>query len=98
MGLMTALLTLPLAPVRGVVWVGEQIAEEANRELDVESRIRRELGALELEYELGKLSAEDFEAREDALLEELQLVHEQRQEALLDEQQLVDEEVNRGDS
>ena len=77
MGLITALVTLPLAPVRGVVWIGEQIAEEADRELDAESRIRRELGALELEFELGNLTAEEFEAREDALLEELQLVHEE---------------------
>lgn len=99
MGLISALVTLPLAPVRGVVWIGEQIAEEADRELDPESRIRRELGSLELEFELGRLSAEEYESREDALLEELQLVHEQREDALPEEQQLVhEEEVYRGDS
>jgi hypothetical protein len=75
---------LPLAPVRGVVWVSEQIAEEADRELDVELRIRRELGRLELEHELGNLSTQDFEAREDALLEELQQVHDARQEGQAD--------------
>lgn len=72
MGLISGLLLLPLAPVRGTVWIAEQIAAEAERELDVEPRIRRELGRLELEHDLGQLSDEEFEAREDALLEELE--------------------------
>jgi len=83
MGLITGILTLPLAPVRGVAWIGEQIAEEADRELDVEARIRRELGRLTLDHELGNLSVEEFERREDALLEELQLVHALRQEGAI---------------
>ena len=40
MGLFTGLLTLPLAPVRGVVWVAEQVAQEADRQLYDEDRIR----------------------------------------------------------
>ena len=75
MGLITGLLTLPLAPVRGVAWIGEQVAEQAAQELDVESRIRRELGSLEMEHELGNLTTEEFEEQEDALLEELQQLH-----------------------
>jgi len=31
MGLMTGLLTLPLAPVRGVVWLAERIRDRRNR-------------------------------------------------------------------
>ena len=77
MGLISALVTLPLAPVRGVVWIGEQIAEEADRQLDEESRIRRELGRLELELELGNISNVEFEQREDALIEELQVLRAQ---------------------
>jgi hypothetical protein len=74
MGLITGLLTLPLAPVRGVAWIGEQIAEEADRQLDPDARLRRELGALEIEHELGRISDEDFERREDELLEQLEEV------------------------
>ncbi|MGO4759259.1 gas vesicle protein GvpG, partial [Streptomyces sp. 2MCAF27] len=33
MGLITGLLTLPLAPVRGVAWIAEQLRQEALREL-----------------------------------------------------------------
>ena len=74
MGLITGLLTLPLAPVRGVAWIGEQIAEEADRQLDPEARVRRELGRLQVEHELGDLSDEEFERREDELLEQLEEV------------------------
>lgn len=83
MGLISGLLTLPLAPVRGVAWIGEQIAEEADRELDQDGRIRRELGRLTFEHEQGNLSADEFERREDALLEELELLHAQRREEAL---------------
>ena len=44
MGLITGLLTLPLAPVRGVAWVAEQVAEEAEREGNDGTRARRGCG------------------------------------------------------
>src|SRR5439155_21924405 len=43
MGLFTGLLTLPLAPVRGTVWIAEQLAAEAERELRDERSVRRRL-------------------------------------------------------
>ena len=71
MGLITGLLTLPLAPVRGVAWISEQVALEAERELNDETRVRRELAQLEMQLDLGQISEQDFEEREDALLERL---------------------------
>ncbi len=71
MGLFTGLLTLPLAPVRGVLWVTEQIAEELDRQLFDEDSIRRELMALELEYDDGTIGEAERREREDALLERL---------------------------
>jgi len=72
MGLITGLLTLPLAPVRGVVWVGDQIALEAERELDEPARVRRELAALQAAFERGELGEEEFERAEDELLDRLE--------------------------
>jgi Gas vesicle protein G len=71
MGLFTGLLTLPLAPVRGAVWVAEQVAEEADRRLYDESGIRGELLQLELDVEDGKMDEEERRAREDELFERL---------------------------
>ena len=71
MGLFTGLITLPLAPLRGVVWVAEQVAEEVERELYDEGNIRRQLLQLELDHEDGKLSDEERSAQEEALLQRL---------------------------
>jgi hypothetical protein len=71
MGLISGLLTLPLAPVRGVAWVSEQVALEAERELDDETRVRRELALLEMDLDAGRISERDFEELEDMLLERL---------------------------
>lgn len=78
MGLITGLLTLPLAPVRGVAWVTEKVAEQAELELYDESRIMRELAELESAHDEGQLSDEQFEADVDLLLERLQIGRELR--------------------
>ena len=71
MGLFTGLVTLPLAPVRGVAWIAEQLMEEADRQLYDEGNIRRELLQLEMEYDDGRLSDEERKSQEDALFERL---------------------------
>lgn len=71
MGLFTGLLMLPLLPVRGVVWVAEQVADEAERQMYDEDRIRSELLQLELDFEDGLMSQEERTSREDELLERL---------------------------
>ena len=76
MGLFTGLLTLPLAPVRGTMWIAEQIAEEAARQMDEGRTIRRQLAEVELRYERGELTVEELEEIEDELLERLRLAGE----------------------
>ena len=76
MGLFTALLTLPLAPVRGTVWIAEKLAEEAARELDEGRRVRRQLSEAELAYQRGELTVVELERVEDELLERLRLAGE----------------------
>jgi hypothetical protein len=78
MGLITGLLTLPLAPVRGVAWVAEKVAEQAELELYDENRIMRELADLEAARDAGEISDKRFEASVDQLLERLQTGRELR--------------------
>jgi hypothetical protein len=73
MGLITGLVTLPLAPVRGVAWIAERLAEEAERELYDEGRIMSELAALEELRNRGELSEERFDRGVADLLERLEL-------------------------
>jgi hypothetical protein len=72
-GLITGLLTLPLAPVRGVAWVTEKVAEQAEQELYDESRILRELAELESAHEDGLIDQEAFEQGVDELLIRLEI-------------------------
>ena len=74
MGLISGLLTLPLAPVRGAAWVAQQVAEEADRELFDEDRIRRELAELDLQADEEGLSDEERAHLEDDLLARLEAV------------------------
>jgi hypothetical protein len=76
MGLFTGLLLLPLAPIRGTVWIAEKLAEEAARELDEGQRVRRLLAEAELSYERGDLTVDELEHIEDELLERLRLAGE----------------------
>ncbi|HWE14512.1 MAG TPA: gas vesicle protein GvpG [Solirubrobacteraceae bacterium] len=71
MGLFTGLLTLPLAPVRGVMWVAEQVADEVERQMNDEDQIRTELLQLELEFDDGLIGEAERTLREDELLERL---------------------------
>jgi Gas vesicle protein G len=70
MGLITGLLTLPLAPVRGVVWVAEQLQRVVDQELGEEGT-RRQLAELRMSFEAGEISAEDYAAAEALLVDRL---------------------------
>jgi hypothetical protein len=71
MGLITGLITLPLAPVRGTVWIAERILEQAERELYDERAIRAQLMDIEAAREDGRLTEEEATRAEDELVERL---------------------------
>jgi hypothetical protein len=73
MGVLTGLLLLPLAPLRGTIWLAERLAEAAERELDEEATARRLLVEAEIAFETGELSEAEYEQVEDELLERLEL-------------------------
>jgi hypothetical protein len=86
MGLITGLITLPLAPVRGVVWVVEKVAEAAEAEMYDERKIHRQLNELEIALEVGEIDEEQFVAAEEELLDRLEIAR-TRQRALLEEKE-----------
>lgn len=71
MGLISGLLTLPLAPVRGTVWLAERIQEQAEREYFDESAIRAGLLEVEEARAAGAADPSELDAVEDALIERL---------------------------
>ena len=71
MGLVTGLLTLPLAPVRGVVWLAEQIQEHAEEQYYDPANIRAQLERVEEARQAGELTEEECSEWENELLRRL---------------------------
>jgi Gas vesicle protein G len=70
-GLISGLLTLPLAPVRGTVWLAEKIQEQAEADYYDEKAIRAQLMAIDEAREAGDLEEDEAARAEDELLERL---------------------------
>jgi hypothetical protein len=71
MGLIGGLLTLPLAPARGLVWVFDQAVAEAEAQLHDPARIRVELADAGAALERGEIDEETYEELERELLDRL---------------------------
>jgi hypothetical protein len=67
--LITTLLLLPVAPVKGVLWVAGKITDEAERRYYSEGAIVSELRRVEDARRSGQLSEEQAAAREEELLQ-----------------------------
>ena len=68
MGLMTAVLGAPLAPVRGVLWLAERIGDEAARQMSGPDLIRAELAELARALDRGDIDEATYDAEEERLL------------------------------
>lgn len=71
MGLFTGLVTLPLAPVRGVTWLAERLQEQAEQEFYDPTAIRRQLEEIEDARAAGEMSDDDAAELEEELLNRL---------------------------
>jgi hypothetical protein len=69
--LIIGLLTLPLAPVRGITWVAEQVLQEAERQWYDPNAIQEALLEVEARREAGELSADEAARLEEELVERL---------------------------
>ena len=79
MGFLINVLTLPImGPIKGIVWIAEKVVEQADRELYDEEAIRGRLMELELNYDLGKISEEEYLTIEEELLARLKVIRERR--------------------
>ncbi|MFE2101819.1 MULTISPECIES: gas vesicle protein GvpG [unclassified Streptomyces] len=73
MGLIGEVLLLPFAPVRGSAWVIGQVLREAERIYYDPATVRAELARLEEQLETGEITEEEFDRREDELLDRLEI-------------------------
>lgn len=71
MGLLSGVLGLPLAPVRGVLWLAEQIRDHAEEQYYDPVRIRAQLEAVDEARRAGTMSEEECAELENELLQRL---------------------------
>ena len=78
MGLITGILTLPLAPLRGTLSLAELLRDEAEAQLNDPERIRRELEHVDELRQQGLLDEDEAMAWEDSLIDRLTTPSEDR--------------------
>jgi hypothetical protein len=80
MGLLSQILTLPMAPLRGTVWVLERVVETAENEYYDPAPVQQELADLEKALLAGEIDDETFDRREDELLDRLDEIRAYREQ------------------
>ena len=71
MGLITGLFTWPVAPVRGVSWIAEQVLDEAERQWADPAAVERALVDVDEKRRSGELSEDEAAALEEELVARL---------------------------
>jgi hypothetical protein len=71
MGLISGLFTWPVAPVRGVTWVAEQVLDEAERQWADPGAVERALAEIDERRRSGDLTEEQALAMEEELVARL---------------------------
>jgi len=79
--LLVDILTFPvLGAPRMVYWVAKKLVEEAEREELDEGKLQGQLLELQMRYELGEISDEEYSQQETAILDRLSAVRKAKEE------------------
>ncbi|MEI7725263.1 MAG: gas vesicle protein GvpG [Bacteroidota bacterium] len=57
-----------LAPLKGVIFIGKKINEVIDKEMSDEGSIKERLMRLQLQFEMDEIDEEEYDRREDELL------------------------------
>ncbi|MFG3320917.1 gas vesicle protein GvpG [Streptomyces sp. NPDC048171] len=68
MGIVSGLLLLPLAPVRGTTWIADHLLQEARRQFHDPRAVQARLAALNRALDEGAIDEAAFEREEERLL------------------------------
>ncbi|BAY29226.1 Gas vesicle G [Nostoc carneum NIES-2107] len=79
-----------MGPISGLMWIGEQIQERTETEFDAQENLHKQLLSLQLSFDIGEISEEDFEEQEEELLLRIQALEEEK--ARLEAESLEEEE------
>ena len=63
-----------LAPLKGVIWMGQKLGDMAQKELSDKGRIKEELMRLQLQFELDEINPKEYDRKEKELLDRLDAI------------------------
>ncbi|MEH1805696.1 gas vesicle protein GvpG [Nostoc sp.] len=87
------ILLLPvMGPISGLMWIGEQIQERTNTEFDAQENLHKQLLSLQLKFDMGDFSEEEFDAQEEELLLKIQALELEEESRLALEAEDEDED------
>lgn len=75
------LMTPITAPLNGISWIAGKLLEQAETELDQTENLSKRLLALQLAFDMGEISEEDFEVQEEELLLAMQALEDEKRAA-----------------
>jgi len=70
---------LLFAPFKGVIFIANKINEIIEKEMSDEGAIKERLMSLQLKFEMDEIDEEEYDKREDELLELLENIREEKQ-------------------
>jgi uncharacterized membrane protein len=68
-----------LAPVKMLIWLAEKVEEAAEEEVNDESKWHERLLELQIKYELGEITEEEFEREEELVMERISAIRESKE-------------------
>lgn len=70
---------LLFAPLKGIVFIAKKINEVVDKEMSDEGAIKEQLMALQLKFEMDEIDEEEYDKREDELLELLESIRKDKE-------------------
>ncbi len=69
-----------LSPVEGVSWIADKILEQADVATNDMESLQKQLLTLQMSFDMGDVSEEDFEAQEEEILLAMQAIEDEENE------------------
>ena len=69
-----------LAPIKFPVWIAKKLSEYAEKEMADDSKIHEDLLELQMRYEMGEISDEEYDKQEAMLMEKLEEIRKYKEE------------------
>lgn len=68
-----------LAPIKALMWLGQKIEEMAEEEVNDESKLHERLLELQVRYELGDITDEEFDKAEEAIVQQISSIRDSKE-------------------